>query len=76
MNISRRPPGAIASLRAPIFEEKTIDHMLTEMDVTDKKVTKEELMADDEAEASEEKKPAKKKATPKKKAAKKDDAAE
>ncbi|MCB1492301.1 MAG: trigger factor, partial [Rhodobiaceae bacterium] len=42
----QKTPGAVASLRAPIFEEKTIDHMLTVIDVTDKTVTKEELMAD------------------------------
>jgi trigger factor len=47
---------------------------MTVIDVTDKTVTKEELMADDEAEA--EAKPApKKKAPAKKKAAKKDDTA-
>ncbi|MAY63435.1 MAG: trigger factor [Rhizobiales bacterium] len=74
----QKTPGAVASLRAPIFEEKTIDHMLTVIDVTDKKVSKEELMAEDEDElaAVKEEKPAKKKAAPKKKAAKKDDAAE
>ncbi|MDP2121036.1 MAG: trigger factor [Hoeflea sp.] len=70
----QKTPGAVASLRAPIFEEKTIDHMLTVIDVTDKSVTKEELMADDEAE-TEEKPAAKKKAPAKKKAAKKDEAA-
>ena len=70
----QKTPGAVASLRAPIFEEKTIDHLLTVIDVTDKSVSKEELMAEDEAEASE-KPAAKKKAAPKKKAAKKDDAA-
>ncbi|MCY0147061.1 trigger factor [Hoeflea sp. G2-23] len=70
----QKTPGAVASLRAPIFEEKTIDHMLTVIDVTDKSVTKEELMADDEAEASD-KPAAKKKAPAKKKAAKKDDTA-
>ena len=70
----QKTPGAVASLRAPIFEEKTIDHMLTVIDVTDKTVSKEELMADDEAEA-EEKPAAKKKAPAKKKATKKDDAA-
>ena len=70
----QKTPGAVASLRAPIFEEKTIDHLLTVIDVTDKSVTKDELMAEDEAEASD-KPAAKKKAAPKKKAAKKDDAA-
>jgi trigger factor len=68
-------PDAVANLRAPIFEEKTVDHLLEQVSVTDKTVSKEELMAEDEEEA--EAKPAKKKAAPKKKAAaKKDDTAE
>lgn len=70
----QKTPGAVASLRAPIFEEKTVDHLMTVIEVTDKTVTKDELMAEDEAEASE-KPAAKKKAPAKKKAAKKDEAA-
>lgn len=65
----QKTPGAAASLRAPIFEEKVVDQLLTEISVTDKVVSKEELMADDEAdEASSETteaKPAKKKAAAK-----------
>lgn len=73
----RKTPGAIAGLRAPIFEEKVVDHLLNEIKVTDKTVTKDELMADDE----EGDKPAKEaKSAPKKKAAKteaaEDDASE
>jgi trigger factor len=68
----QKTPGAAASLRAPIFEEKVVDHLLGEIKVTDKTVSKDELMADDE-EGSE--KDAKK-AAPKKKAAAKADAAE
>jgi trigger factor len=70
----QKTPGAVASLRAPIFEEKTVDHLMTVIEVTDKTVSKDELMAEDEAEASE-KQVAKKKAPAKKKAAKKDEAA-
>jgi len=62
----RNTPGASASLRAPIFEEKVIDKLLTEIDVTDKTVSKEELMAEDEEEDTVKAK----KAAPKKKAAK------
>ncbi|MCP4317210.1 MAG: trigger factor [Hyphomicrobiales bacterium] len=69
MEYFQQTPDAVAQLRAPIFEEKVIDHIIGEADVTDKTVSKEELMADDEEEAKVEKKPAKKKATPKKKAA-------
>ena len=74
-------PQAAAGLRAPIYEEKVVDHLIASADVTDRAVTKEELLADDElpagfAEGGEaaqaetpEAKPAKKKAAPKKKAA-------
>ncbi|MEM1317933.1 MAG: trigger factor, partial [Pseudomonadota bacterium] len=44
----RSNPDAIGSMRAPIFEEKVVDHILESADVTDKTVTKEELMEDDE----------------------------
>lgn len=44
----RKNPDALASLRAPIFEEKTVDHILTKAKVTDRTVSKEELLADDE----------------------------
>ncbi|MCM2399738.1 trigger factor [Rhizobium sp. S153] len=74
LDFFRNTPGASASLRAPLFEEKVIDKLLSEIDVTDKKVSKEELLADDEAEEGD--KPAKKAASKKKAAAKADDAAE
>ncbi len=54
----RSNPNALATLRAPIFEEKVVDYLLSQISVTDKKVTKEELQADDEAETDE--KPTKK----------------
>ncbi len=41
-------PDAVAGLRAPIFEEKVVDHILESASVKDKKVSKEELMKDDE----------------------------
>ncbi|RFC66355.1 trigger factor [Fulvimarina endophytica] len=44
----QKNPDALASLRAPIYEEKVIDKLLGEADVTDKVVTKEELLAEDE----------------------------
>ena len=71
----RQNPQALASIRAPLFEEKVVDHLLAQVDVTDKKVSREELLADDEEEETEKPKPAeKKKAAPKKKASKKADA--
>ncbi|MBD8875742.1 trigger factor [Roseibium polysiphoniae] len=45
---------ALASLRAPIYEEKVVDYMLELANVTDKTVTKEELetlVAEDEEDA-------------------------
>ncbi|WEX78865.1 trigger factor [Sinorhizobium numidicum] len=69
----KKTPGAAASLRAPLFEEKVVDHLLSEVSVTDKTVSKEELMADDEEADS---KPASKKTPAKKKAATKSEAGE
>lgn len=54
----RDNPEAMANFRAPLFEEKVVDHLLGEVNVTDRKVSREELLAEDE----EEEKPAKKKA--------------
>jgi trigger factor len=45
----RNNPGALASLRAPIFEEKVVDFLLELADVTDKPVSREELFKEDEA---------------------------
>ena len=64
----RNNPQAMASLRAPIFEEKVVDLLMTQIAITDKKVSKDELMADPE-EAAPKAEP-KKKAPAKKKAAK------
>lgn len=61
-------PQAMAEIRAPIFEEKVIDHILGTAKVTDKTVSKDELFKeDDEADQPKGKKSAKAKA-------KKDDA--
>ncbi|MCO4316745.1 trigger factor [Phyllobacterium sp. 21LDTY02-6] len=69
----RNTPDAINGLRAPIFEEKVVDHLLESIKVTDKTVTKEELMADDETDTKAEAKKPAKKAAPKKAAKKKTD---
>ncbi len=39
----QKNPQALAQIRAPIFEEKVIDHILGQAKVTDKTVSKEEL---------------------------------
>ncbi|MCZ2203743.1 trigger factor [Bartonella sp. A05] len=71
MDFFRRSSEAVAHLRAPIFEEKVIDHLLAQIKVIDKKVTVEELMKEyDELDLSEED-PAKKKTMLKEKSAKK-----
>ncbi|MGI9355995.1 MAG: trigger factor, partial [Rhizobiaceae bacterium] len=44
----RNTPEAIGGLRAPIFEEKVVDLILEKADVTDRTVSKEELMEEDE----------------------------
>lgn len=44
----QKNPGARAELRAPIFEEKTIDHILGQVKVTEAETSKEALFADDE----------------------------
>jgi trigger factor len=46
-------PQAVASLRAPIFEEKVVDYILTQIQVEDKEVSKEDLMHDPDAEMEE-----------------------
>jgi trigger factor len=38
-----KQPGALAELRAPIFEDKVIDHVIDQASVTEKKVAKDEL---------------------------------
>ena len=48
----RKNPQALASMRAPIYEEKVVDFLLELADVTDKPVSREELFKADEEEAS------------------------
>ena len=48
----RQNPEAVASLRAPIFEEKVVDFMLELADVTEKKVSREELFKEDDDKAA------------------------
>jgi trigger factor len=44
----RNNPGALAALRAPIFEDKVVDFLLELADVTDKQVSREELFKEEE----------------------------
>lgn len=48
----RNNPQALAELRAPLFEEKVVDHVLGQVQVVEEPVSKETLFAeDDEADA-------------------------
>ena len=44
----RKNPQAMAGIRAPLFEDKVIDFILELADVSEKKVSRDELLADDE----------------------------
>jgi trigger factor len=44
----RNNPDALASLRAPIFEDKVIDYILELAKISDKTVSREELYKDDD----------------------------
>jgi trigger factor len=49
----RKNPQALAEVRAPIFEEKVVDHILTQVKIIEKSVSKESLLnEDDEDEAA------------------------
>jgi trigger factor len=41
----RKSPSALLELRGPIFEQKVVDHIVSKANVTEKKVTREELQA-------------------------------
>ncbi|MGL5448240.1 MAG: trigger factor [Rhabdaerophilum sp.] len=47
----RKNPQALAEIRAPLFEEKVVDGILAGLNITDKPVTREELMAVEAVEA-------------------------
>jgi trigger factor len=47
----RKNPNALAEIRAPLYEEKVVDYVISLVKLTDKKVPKEELLRarDDDA---------------------------
>jgi trigger factor len=47
----RKNPEAVAALRAPIFEEKVVDFLLELAEVTEKKVSSEELFKEEDESA-------------------------
>ncbi|MBY0299510.1 MAG: trigger factor [Methylobacterium sp.] len=48
----RKNPQAMAELRAPLFEEKVVDHVLGQVKLVEEPVSKEALFADDEEDAA------------------------
>jgi len=44
----RKSPAALASLRAPLYEEKVVDFLLELVKTSEKTVSREELYRDDE----------------------------
>ena len=48
LNFYRQNPNAAAQMRAPIYEEKVVDLIVGVADVTDKPITKEELLKEDD----------------------------
>jgi trigger factor len=48
----RKNPQAMAEIRAPIFEEKVVDHILTQVKMDEQPVAKEVLFGDDEEEGA------------------------
>lgn len=47
----QKNPNAKAELRAPIFEEKTVDHILGQVKVVEESISREALFKDDEEDA-------------------------
>jgi trigger factor len=47
----RKNPNAVATLRAPIFEEKVVDFVVELAKVTDQQISREELFKEDDAQA-------------------------
>jgi trigger factor len=72
----QKNPNAVASLRAPLYEEKVVDFVLQMAKVEDVKVSRAELESEDEVAPAADAKPAKKAAAkaPAKATAKKEEA--
>jgi len=51
----QKNPQALAEIRAPLFEEKVVDQILSQVKVTEETVSKEALFSDDDAEETDSK---------------------
>ena len=49
----QKNPGAKAELRAPILEEKTVDHLLGQINIVEEPISREELFRDEDEDAAE-----------------------
>jgi len=49
VELYRKNPQALASLRAPLFEEKVVDFLVELATVTERTVPREELLKEDDA---------------------------
>jgi trigger factor len=49
----QKNPQALAEIRAPLFEEKVVDQILSQVKVAEENVSKETLFSDDDAEGGE-----------------------
>lgn len=54
----RKNAQALAELRAPLFEEKVVDHVLGQVKLVEEPVSKEALFSDEDGDADADKKPA------------------
>jgi trigger factor len=50
----RKNPGALAEFRAPLFEEKVVDHIISRVKLTDRKVLRAELLKVNDEDANDE----------------------
>ena len=48
----RKNPGALAGIRAPLFEEKVVDHIISQVKLTDRKVSRDELLTVNDEDAN------------------------
>jgi trigger factor len=48
----RKNPDRLSEIRAPLFEDKVVDHILAQVQITERTVDKEELFRNDEAETA------------------------
>ncbi|HEX3496414.1 MAG TPA: trigger factor [Methylocella sp.] len=48
----RKNPRALAEIRAPLFEEKVVDHIISQVKLTDRKVSRDELLKVNDEDAS------------------------